>query len=66
MHLGEMGNGGNDRFCARLGILTILTIGFFVNEHKKGQFEPAGLGKLFEKQFRSSVKVASNLMAHFS
>jgi hypothetical protein len=23
-------NGGNDRFSARLGILTILTIGFFV------------------------------------
>jgi hypothetical protein len=23
-----------------------------VNEHKKGQFEPAGLGKLIEKQFR--------------
>jgi hypothetical protein len=24
-----------------------------VNEHKKGQFEPTGLGKLIEKQFRS-------------
>jgi hypothetical protein len=22
-----------------------------VNEHKEGQFEPAGLGKLIEKQF---------------
>jgi hypothetical protein len=26
---------------------------YVVNEHKKGQFEPTGLGKLIEKQFRS-------------
>jgi hypothetical protein len=27
-----------------------------VNEHKKGQFEPAGLGKLIEKQFSIMLK----------
>jgi hypothetical protein len=26
---------------------------YSINEHKKGQFEPAGLGKLFAKHFRS-------------
>jgi hypothetical protein len=25
------------------------------NEHKKGQFEPAGLGKLIEKQFSKKL-----------
>jgi hypothetical protein len=29
---------------------------FSINEHKKGQFEPAGLGKLFAKHFRNCSK----------
>jgi hypothetical protein len=29
------------------------------NEPKKGQFEPAGLGKLIEKQFKTRLKIAS-------
>jgi hypothetical protein len=27
-----------------------------VNEHKKGQFEPARFGKFIEKQFRFTLK----------
>jgi hypothetical protein len=29
---------------------------YSINEHKKGQFEPAGLGKLIEKQFMNASK----------
>jgi hypothetical protein len=36
-----------------------------VNEHKKGQFELARVGKLIEKQFRFALKRSTNFLEFF-
>jgi hypothetical protein len=64
-------NGGKDRLSARLAILTLFKIGFFVYGNQN--YDSIGPQKYFFRIYDhsykvagSSVKVASNLPAHFS